>query len=162
MHAAEFHARLAQFQKLGRILDRSPIVVSPYDAELFGHWWFEGPEFLDALVRLACATADSFELVTPGDYLERQPVNQVCTPSATSWGEQGYLRVWLNEKTTWIYPHLRAAQDRMTGLVETVRKEDALAQRALQQAARELCARPPRGVMLQTRYSERSLSKNER
>jgi len=138
-HAAHFfHARIAQFQKLSRILDRPPVVVSPYDAELFGHWWFEGPEFLDALVRQTCATQDSFELLTPGDYLERCPVNQVCTPSATSWGEEGYLRVWLNEATAWLYPHLRAAQERMSHLAATVAASDALAQRALRQAGREL------------------------
>jgi 1,4-alpha-glucan branching enzyme len=138
-HASHFfHARMGQFEKLSRILDRAPIVVSPYDAELFGHWWFEGPEFLDALVRQTCAAPDSFELITPGDYLVRQPVNQVCTPSATSWGAEGYLRVWLNESNAWIYPHLRAAQEQMSSLVATARLPDPLTQRALQQAGREL------------------------
>jgi len=138
-HAAHFlQARVAQFQKLSRILDRPPIVVSPYDAELFGHWWFEGPEFLDSLVRQACGAHAPFELITPGDYLERHPVNQVCAPSATSWGEEGYLRVWLNETNAWIYPHLRAAQERMSHLAATAGASDALAQRALRQGGREL------------------------
>ena len=138
-HAAHFlHARLNQFEKLGSILDRPPIVVSPYDAELFGHWWFEGPEFLDALVRQACAAQAPFEFITPGDYLERHPVNQVCSPAATSWGEEGYLRVWLNETNAWIYPHLQAAQERMSELTKIVQESDAEARRALRQAGREL------------------------
>ena len=28
-----------------------PAVIAPFDAELFGHWWFEGPEFLGAVLR---------------------------------------------------------------------------------------------------------------
>jgi len=120
-HAKHFvRARTGQFEKLGRILDRPAIVVSPYDAELFGHWWYEGPEFLDAVVREACAEG-AFEVITPGDYLEQHSVNQVCTPAATSWGEEGYLRVWLDERNAWIYPHLRAAQERMRALVEGAR-----------------------------------------
>src|SRR6185436_9882032 len=57
---------------------------------------------------------------------------------ASSWGEEGYLRVWLNETNEWIYPHLRVAQERMTDLVGRFPQPTALQRRALQQAAREL------------------------
>ena len=138
-HARHFlDARLAQFQRLAEILDRSAILVAPYDAELFGHWWFEGPEFLDSLVRQACGDQKVFELVTPGEYLSRQPTQQVATPAASSWGEGGYWRVWLNEKNEWIYPHLHVAQERMTELARRFPQPDALQNRLLQQAAREL------------------------
>ena len=47
-HARHFlEERVAQVRKLEGILDRPPMIVAPYDAELFGHWWYEGPEFLD-------------------------------------------------------------------------------------------------------------------
>jgi 1,4-alpha-glucan branching enzyme len=138
-HAAHFlDARVAQFHQLSEILDRPPILVAPYDAELFGHWWYEGPEFLDSVMRKACCDQKVFELITPDEFLHLHPTHQVATPAASSWGEEGYWRVWLNEKNEWIYPHLHAAQDRMTELARRFPQPDALQERMLKQAAREL------------------------
>ena len=138
-HAGHFFAaRMAQFRRLSEILDRPPMVVAPYDAELFGHWWYEGPEFLDYFVRKACCDQKLFELITPQEYLRRQPTNQMATPAASSWGEGGYWRVWLDETNAWIYPHLNVAQDRMTELARRFPQPDALQERMLKQAGREL------------------------
>ena len=95
-------------------MDRPPLVLSPYDAELFGHWWYEGPEFIDYVVRKAYYDQKVFTLLTPTDYLRRHPTHQVGRPSPSSWGEEGYWKVWLNETNEWILPHLHVAQQRMT------------------------------------------------
>jgi 1,4-alpha-glucan branching enzyme len=139
-HARHFlNERITQVERLAGLLDRPPLIVAPYDAELFGHWWYEGPEFLDSFARQAFYDQKTVELLTPGEYLHRHPTNQVATPSASTWGEEGYLRAWLNETNEWIYPHLQVAQERMTGLVKQYsKKSTALQKRALQQAAREL------------------------
>ena len=138
-HAQHFlEARVAQFEELAGIMDRPPLVLAPYDAELFGHWWHEGPQFLDDFVRKACCQQKSFSLLTPSDYLKRHPTNQIARPSASSWGEHGYWGVWLNETNAWIYPHLNIVQERMTELVRRFTLPDALQRRAVNQAAREL------------------------
>jgi 1,4-alpha-glucan branching enzyme len=138
-HAGHFlAARISQIQGIGEAFDRPPIVISPYDAELFGHWWYEGPEFLDFFVRKAYYDQKTFALVTPSDYLRRHPTNQVAEPAASSWGEEGYWRVWLNEKTEWVYRHLAVAQDRMSELAGKFTQPVSLQNRALKQAAREL------------------------
>jgi 1,4-alpha-glucan branching enzyme len=138
-HAGHFlRERVEQFGKLETIMDRPPMVVAPYDAELFGHWWYEGPEFLNFFMRKAFYDQEAFAFVTPGEYLKAYPTQQVATPAASSWGEEGYWRVWLNESNEWIYHHLRAAQARMTELVERFSGAPGLAGRALRQAAREL------------------------
>jgi 1,4-alpha-glucan branching enzyme len=138
-HAGHFlKSRISQIEQLSEILDRPPLIVSPYDAELFGHWWYEGPEFLDLFVRKSYFDQKSFELITPEQYLRRHPTNQIATPSPSSWGEEGYWRVWLNEKNEWIYRHLQVAQERMTELARGLTKPTALQERALKQAAREL------------------------
>ena len=138
-HAQHFmEARMAQIGRLAAILDRPPLLLSPYDAELFGHWWYEGPEFLDFFVRKAYYDQKVFTLVTPGEYLASHPTQQVATPSASSWGEEGYWRVWLNETNEWIYPHLHVAQERMTGLARRFADPAPLQARALRQAGREL------------------------
>lgn len=138
-HAGHFlGARMDQFTRLAGIMDRPPLVVSPYDAELFGHWWYEGPEWLDYFVRKTCYDQKVFRLITPEEYLRLHPTQQVATPSASSWGEEGYWRVWLNETNEWIHPHLDIAQERMSGLARKFPRATGLVQRALRQAAREL------------------------
>jgi Uncharacterized conserved protein len=138
-HANHFlRARISQIETLSEILDRPPLVLCPYDAELFGHWWYEGPEFLNYFVRKAYYDQNVFTLATAEDYLARHPSNQLAAPAASSWGEGGYLGVWLNEKNHWIYPHLQIAQERMSELARRFTQTDALHERALKQAAREL------------------------
>jgi len=138
-HASDFlRARISQIERLSEILDRPPLVLCPYDAELFGHWWYEGPEFLNYFVRKAYYDQKVFEIITPEQYLTRHPTNQLATPSASSWGEGGYWGVWLDEKNQWIYPHLNIAQERMSEIALRFAQPDTLQERALKQAAREL------------------------
>jgi len=138
-HARHFLAeRRRKFQLPVADLDRPPLVVAPYDAELFGHWWFEGIEFLDAVVRGAWADANVIQMITPTDYLRRYPTNPMTSPSPSSWGEGGYWRVWLNETNAWIQPQLLAAQQCMTELARRFSRPSGVTERALKQAAREL------------------------
>src|SRR5690606_22128983 len=78
------------------------------------------------------------ETISPGDYLERHPTNQVATPSASSWGHEGYNAYWLDESNAWVYRHLHRAAERMTEVERRHLDPDPLAARALAQAAREL------------------------
>jgi 1,4-alpha-glucan branching enzyme len=138
-HAQHFlDARVQQIQKLAGIMDRPPLLVAPYDAELFGHWWYEGPEFLDYFVRKTYYDQQIVRLTTPWEYLRSHPTQQVARPSPSSWGEEGYWKVWLNEANQWIYPHVDIAQMRMTELARQFPKAGSLTARALKQAAREL------------------------
>jgi 1,4-alpha-glucan branching enzyme len=90
-----------------------PILVVPFDAELFGHWWFEGPRFVEFLIRQAANERD-FHLSTPSEYLATNPTQQIIEPAASTWGENGYFEVWLNPSNAWIYPHLHVAAQRMS------------------------------------------------
>ena len=158
-HATHFmDERRGQIGSLREVLDVDPIVVAPFDAELFGHWWFEGPEWLEMFIRKATHDQQTFALTTPGAYLDTHPRQQMVAPSASSWGQNGYWEVWLHESNSWIYPHLQTAARRMVeaaqaeagvgeagGFVERARRvgrapdpDDALRNRLLRQMAREL------------------------
>jgi 1,4-alpha-glucan branching enzyme len=138
-HAMHFRVgRQHQAERLAAGLDRPPLIVSPYDAELFGHWWYEGPQFLDYLLRQLHYDQDAIETITPGDYLLRHPTNQTATPGASSWGQGGYNEYWIDESNAWIYRHLHVAGERMVELAHRFPTADALTSRALRQAAREL------------------------
>ena len=139
VHAGNFmYNREIQARFLGTMMDRPPIIVSPYDAELFGHWWFEGPDWLNYLIRRIAYDQTAIELATPGDYLSMYPRNQASTPSASSWGHKGYNEVWLGGSNDWIYRHLHKASQRMSDIATSNPHAEGMLARALTQAAREL------------------------
>lgn len=139
VHAGNFlFNRERQIQHLASALGRPPIVVSPYDAELYGHWWFEGPEFIDAYIRKATFDQQTYKLCSPIDYLAELPEQQVATPPMSSWGASGYAAVWLDPSNDWIYRHLHKAAERMVALARDLPSAEGLQRRALDQAAREL------------------------
>lgn len=144
IHAAHFcYHRQRQIENLMKHMDRAPMIVAPYDAELFGHWWTEGPMFLNFLIRKIAEDPQSLSMATPSDYLKRYPTNQIALPAASSWGYKGYGEYWLNEKNDWIYRHIHKAGYRMVELANKfsgiiLNERETLISRALHQAAREL------------------------
>jgi len=139
-HAHHFvQSRVDQVKELAGMLPLDPIIVSPFDAELFGHWWFEGPEFLDLVIRKAVYDQQTFELTTPGRYLQNHPTLQMVAPSPSSWGNKGYWEVWLDRCNSWIYPHLHAAARRMTEMARKhLNTKSKRTERVLSQMTREL------------------------
>jgi 1,4-alpha-glucan branching enzyme len=137
-HAMHFLTeRYRQLRELAA-LEFEPLVVVPFDAELFGHWWFEGPHFLEFFIRKA-ASQEDFRLTTPSEFLASHPTQQTIEPATSSWGERGHLAVWLDPSNSWIYPHLHAASQRMIELSRLHAERPAtFADRVLKQLAREL------------------------
>ncbi|MFZ5632534.1 MAG: glycoside hydrolase family 57 protein [Bacillota bacterium] len=139
IHAGNFmFNREHQVKHLCSLMDRPPIIVAPYDAELFGHWWYEGPLWIELLIKKIHFDQKTIRMVTPGDYLKLHGYNQVATPCASTWGHKGYNEMWLSDKNDWIYRHLHLAADRMVWLAEKFYHAAGVQSRALNQAAREL------------------------
>lgn len=109
------------------------LVVAPFDCELFGHWWFEGPHWIEALFRELAADA-GVHPVTPSGWLAWGPVDQVARLPASTWGDGGDFRVWLSPENGWLWPELHRAEQEMLALVS----RGDLPQAVLDQAAREL------------------------
>lgn len=138
-HAGNFmFNRQKQLEHLGGLLQKKPIIVAMYDAELFGHWWYEGPDFLEYLFRKIHFDQKDIRLITPSEYLAENPNNQVIQPEMSSWGDKGYHEVWLNSANDWIYRHLHKAAEYMMELAELNSAATGVRARALNQAAREL------------------------
>jgi 1,4-alpha-glucan branching enzyme len=139
MHAGNFlFNREKQVQYLRGLMGRAPVVCSLYDAELYGHWWFEGPDFLEFLLKKIHYDQNVVKTITPKEYLERFPEQQIVEPEPSSWGDKGYHEVWLNAANDWIYPHLHICSERMIRLANENPNAEGLKLRALNQAAREL------------------------
>jgi 1,4-alpha-glucan branching enzyme len=112
-------------------------IVAPYDAELFGHWWFEGPEWIEAVLR-RLAKSGIVEPATPSASLALDPPRDAVDLPPTSWGEGGDFRVWSNSQTDWIWPEIHAAEKAMRDAVRAHPNADPLMRQYLNQAGREL------------------------
>jgi 1,4-alpha-glucan branching enzyme len=120
--------------------------VAPYDAELFGHWWMEGPAFIDAVAREA--RLRGLGLVSLADPSAWSRGAHVARPAMSSWGEGGHLGVWLDASNAWMQRPLRSMNLRLARWLDAARPSgpaggragDAAAMtrdRCLRQAARE-------------------------
>ncbi|WP_067139068.1 glycoside hydrolase family 57 protein [Oceanivirga salmonicida] len=136
-HAYNFvHNRSLQIAHLSRMMKyRKPIIVSPYDAELYGHWWYEGPIFLEHMFRAMAKS--NFKSITPSKYLEKYPLNQIVDISMSSWGANGYYDVWVDGSNDYIYRHLHKAAEKMIEIAKRDPKND-IEYRMFNQMAREL------------------------
>ena len=138
-HAGNFmFNRAKQAEYLADKMDRVPIIVSPYDAELFGHWWFEGPQWLDFFLRKTHYDQDVIKTITPSEYLKLYDSHPVITPSESSWGWKGYSEVWLDGSNDWIYRHLHKIAELMIESARKYQDPEPARKRVLNQMAREL------------------------
>jgi 1,4-alpha-glucan branching enzyme len=87
-----------------------PILTAPFDAELFGHWWFEGPLWLEAVARTLHEYPCGIELISGSDYLAKYPRAGSIVMHEGSWGAEGTNQVWMNPETAWTYGHLYPAE----------------------------------------------------
>ena len=122
---------------------RKSMVVSAYDAELFGHWWEEGPFWLESVFRKLLYDQREVRPVTPSEYLAEHPGHQQLMPGASSWGKKDYFQTWVDgrpyQPNTWVYRHMFRLSQKMSDLAGRCRDAaDPLLVRALNQAGREL------------------------
>jgi 1,4-alpha-glucan branching enzyme len=140
IHAVDFmNKRIKQIKNLSKVMDAKtrPLVVSPYDAELYGHWWYEGPWFLEELFRETSKQYE-FEFILPLEYLSKTSEIQVSQMADCTWGHKGYNEFWLNPSNHWVYRHFHQIEKRMIQLANEFKESFGVVKRALNQCAREV------------------------
>ncbi|MBI4656387.1 MAG: DUF1957 domain-containing protein [Elusimicrobia bacterium] len=140
-HADDFiRRRVEQADEIYSSKNVRPLIVECFDAELFGHWWFEGPMFLENVIRKIRQDRPGLQFVTPGEFLNSCNEPEALNPGMSSWGERGYFDPWLNESNDWIYPELAQTAEKIINAANRFRNQDInhATARALNQAAREV------------------------
>ncbi len=121
-----------------------PILCALFDAELFGHWWFEGVMWLEAVARELYQRAlnrspSRVELIDCESYLERYPATDAIAMQEGSWGSGGSSQVWLNPQTSWVWARLYPAELYVREMATEGRWRDSeLGTRIARQVCREL------------------------
>jgi len=116
-----------------------PVLCAPFDAELFGHWWFEGTIWLEQVCRLLHEQESEIAPVTCSEYLDRFPRASYIAMPEGSWGAAGNHQVWLNGDTSWTYTRIYDAEICMRDICSGERwRESELGTRIVKQLCREL------------------------
>jgi 1,4-alpha-glucan branching enzyme len=134
-HAGHLHWLLRGRAEASRAAGES-VIVAPFDTELFGHWWYEGVDFIADLYR-RLATQEGPTPRTASQHLAAEPPVAGIALSTGSWGAEGNFSMWLNPATQWTWDRLWPLEERfwsMAGTALAVPEYAAL----LAQAAREL------------------------
>jgi len=114
------------------------ILCAPYDAELFGHWWFEGPEWLYRTLKNINSNP-AVDLLTCSEYLDAHTPEAAVALPESSWGQGGFHWIWLNEWTTWIWQRIYSDEAEFPALArQALESRDAKLAQIVQQAGREL------------------------
>ena len=124
---ANYHAETGKFG----------VISSAYDTELFGHWWFEGADWLKAVLE-RLAKSDTVELTSASAMVEKHPPTEVLSLPESSWGAGGNHFTWLNVDTQWMWPVIHRSEVRMEELVARFPDAEETLAEVLNQAAREL------------------------
>jgi 1,4-alpha-glucan branching enzyme len=135
LHASHFASLLAGVQLSGEGGEEG-VIAAPFDTELFGHWWFEGVEFLAAVYR-NLMDRSAVHAVTASEHLRRHPPRVAVELAPGSWGAGGDDGMWLNEMTEWTWRRLWPLEDRFWDVAPQVLASEE-ARPVLAQAAREL------------------------
>ncbi len=138
-HAHHFNRQLKkQVEELSGYMETDPVIVSPYDAELFGHWWLEGPLFLETVLEQMHATGSPVRAGSPSDCLSKTTNLQQSSPSTSTWGYEGHYDIWVSEDNDWIHRHLYVAEREMGHIAARYGNAGGITGRAVRQCIREL------------------------
>ena len=116
------------------------LIMVSFDTELFGHWWFEGVEFIKQVIKkLNTYLKDDIQMMTAGEYLQAHPPVEAIQIPESSWGQGGHFYVWMNHLTEWMWPIIHSCEKRITDIASRYENipEDNLLKRALAQLSRE-------------------------
>ncbi len=113
------------------------VVVACYDTELFGHWWFEGPAWLERVYELL-AGHPRIRPLSLAKALERLPAQRAVELAEGSWGFRKDLRSWIAPETEEMWRALAETEAETVRLARKWTAPSPAQETALAQLAREL------------------------
>ncbi|MFX0031496.1 MAG: 1,4-alpha-glucan branching protein domain-containing protein [Candidatus Hodarchaeota archaeon] len=138
-HANHFISLIeSELSHFSKEWDFPGIIVSPFDFELYGHWWGEGVNWLNSILKLI-NSSDKVEMITISEYISKYKENfSIIEMKESSWGEGGDFRVWKNPEHGWIWPYINGSIKEFEELLQKFLTPTGEERRILEQIAREL------------------------
>ncbi len=137
-HVANFlYKREFRMNQLAEHMDIPPCFTISLDAELFGHWWYEGVAWLEELIRTT-QNHETLSMITAEEYMNLDLPKQYGLPTFSSWGNRGYSETWIDGSNDEIYRYLHRAIDAVIDTVNRYPGVKGMQKKAVQQAIKEL------------------------
>jgi 1,4-alpha-glucan branching enzyme len=137
-HAQHFVSLVSETLSQNPVPEAMPVIVSPYDCELFGHWWHEGVDWLERVYRLL-GNGKEVTCMGLGDYVDKYGGTfSTISMQPSTWGLNADFTVWQNPEHGWIWPYINGTCREAEQVLGEVRPGDDRGQRILRQMAREL------------------------
>ncbi len=138
-HARHFTSMIKNIaEDYYKINKRPALICTPFDTELFGHWWFEGPRWLYHVLKYV-EEDNEIALITGLAALKELKPNKIISLPEGSWGEGGFHYIWLNQWTNWTWQKVYEAEDQFYELYDKHSSSpDKIKIRILKQLGREL------------------------
>jgi len=134
-HAEHFASVLRE--TAARVQQPRAVVTAPFDAELFGHWWFEGVDFLAQLYRQL--SRNGVRPVTAGQHVKSSAkASPTIQLTEGSWGKNGDFSMWMNEQTAWTWQRLWALEQAYWAVAAKALTGGAKPRAVLAQATRSM------------------------
>ncbi|MHA1272500.1 MAG: glycoside hydrolase family 57 protein [Promethearchaeota archaeon] len=138
-HANHFISLITkELEDFSKISNNPGIIVSPYDFELFGHWWMEGIDWLKNVLELI-SNNNYVEAITFSDYVAKYKDKfSIIRMGESSWGKGGHFEVWQNPEHGWIWPYINSSVKDLENVIAMNPRPNNWGIRILKQTAREL------------------------
>ena len=122
-----------------RMTGKNGTLSTPFDTELFGHWWFEGPEFVKAVIRGIHHSPFVNSSTCSEEVLRIKPTEVIGLPEG-SWGKNNNHDVWMNDENKWTWEAIYNDEVRLDSLYSSFsfNELDETEIRILKQLIREL------------------------
>ncbi|CAN5372354.1 hypothetical protein BH23ACT9_BH23ACT9_37030 [soil metagenome] len=85
------------------------VVVAAYDTELFGHWWYEGPQWIESVLRRIHGDPLLQATTLQASMRQHPPARRLALPES-SWGWGKGHAAWVTDETRWIWQEIRHAE----------------------------------------------------
>lgn len=114
-------------------------LCTPFDTELFGHWWFEGPEFVRAVIK-GLNFSPWVKMATCSEEIFRVNPDIIVKLPEGSWGVNNNHDVWSNPDTYWTWEAIYNDEKRFGDIIQHIQLDNVndLLIRILKQSLREL------------------------
>lgn len=122
-----------------KVTNRFATLCTPFDTELFGHWWYEGPQFIKQVLRGLYASP-YVNTVKASEQLDMVKPNEVVRIPESSWGKNGHHEVWMNPDVQYMWEAIYKAEKLYAEVHEQVfsTKMNKTLSRILTQCLREM------------------------
>lgn len=122
IHAIDFNNNLEKlFIDFNNKYNLNGLIVAAYDTELFGHWWYEGVNFIKELLILSnsskvykTSNTENLSKIVPtkkGKFIE------------SSWGLGGFHYTWYNSNTIWMWEKIHEVEDKFMKISDNIDKK---------------------------------------